>query len=154
YWDARDGSPLLGYPVDDGVPLPVPAGEPGSSAAPDPYADGWGDAFGDAAEGDAASGAERGGRTPPNPSPAPLGTVGGRAWTQLFYASNPNLEDFTVGADVRWRATGTTSAYPKYGLYASYADKGDHVEVFIDRKYGVLATHAVVQGVEQPWQNS
>ena len=81
-------------------------------------------------------------------------SLNGVPWAQLFYASNPNYENYTVSADVRWSATGTTSQYPKYGIYASYADKNNHVEVFIDRKNGVLATPAVVQGAEQAWQNS
>jgi GH43 family beta-xylosidase len=154
YWDPRDGSPLLGYPINDGVQIPLPSGEPGSSANTDPYASGWGDAFGDAAEGDTTDGRQTGDWTVTDPSTASLTSFGGTAWTQLFYAGNPNYENFTVSADVRWTATGTTSSYPKYGIYASYADKDNHVEVFIDRQYNVLATHAVVQGVEQPWQNS
>lgn len=154
YWDPRDGSPLLGYPVDDGVALPLPSGEPGSSPNTNPYASGWGDAFGDAGEGDTTHGRRTGDWTVTDPHTASLASTGGTAWTQLFYAANPNYESFTVSADVRWRATGTTSAYPKYGIYASYADRNNHVEVFIDRQYHVLATHAVVQGVDQPWQNS
>ncbi|GIL30504.1 glycoside hydrolase family 43 protein [Actinocatenispora comari] len=154
YWDPRDGSPLLGYPVNDGVPLPLPSGEPGSSPNTDPYASGWGDAFGDAAEGDTTAGRRTGSWTVTDPHTAALTSFGGTGWTQLFYAANPNYENFTMSADVAWHGTGTTSAYPKYGIYASYADAGNHVEVFLDRQYGVLATHAVVQGVEQPWQNS
>lgn len=154
YWDARDGSPLLGYPVDDGVALPVPSGEPGSVPNTDPYASGWGDAFGDAAEGDTTDGRRTGNWTVRDPRTASVTAPGGTAWSQLFFAANPNYENFTVSADLRWTATGTTSAYPKYGIYASYADRNNHVEVFVDRQYGVLATHAVVQGVEQPWQNS
>ena len=154
YWDPRDGSPLLGYPIDDGVQLPLPSGEPGSSPNTNPYASGWGDAFGDAAEGDTAHGRRSGEWTVTDPHTASLGSFGGTGWTQLFYAANPNYESFTVSADVRWTGTGSTSSYPKYGIYASYADAANHVEVFLDRQYGVLATHAVVQGVEQPWQNS
>jgi GH43 family beta-xylosidase len=154
YWDAHDGSPLLGYPVDDGVQLPVPSGEPGSVPSADPYASGWGDAFGDAAEGDGSDGRRVGTWTVTDPRTAAVTSTDGVGWSQLFYAANPNYENYTIAADVRWTATGTTSQYPKYGIYASYADRNNHVEVFIDRKYGVLATHAVVQGVEQPWQNS
>jgi GH43 family beta-xylosidase len=154
HWDARDGSPLLGYPVNSGVALPVPSGEAGSVAQPSPYASGWGDAFGDAAEGDTSSGRRVGTWSTPDTRTASLTSFGGTAWTQLFYASNPDYENYTVSADTRWRATGSTSAFPKYGIYASYADKDNHVEVFIDRQYNVLATHARVQGVDQPWQNS
>jgi GH43 family beta-xylosidase len=154
YWDPRTGAPLLGYPVGDGVAIPAPSGELGSTGAGNPYVTGWGPAFGDAAEGDATSGAARGTWSVTGLSGANLTSFGGTAWSQLFYATNPDYENYTVSAQVQWAATGTTSAYPKYGLYASYDDRANHVEVFVDRQYDVLATHAVVQGVEQPWQNA
>jgi GH43 family beta-xylosidase len=152
YWDT-DGTPLLGYPVGDGVPLTPPSGELGSTGSPNPFTQGWGSAFGDAAEG-VANGGRLGSWTVTGPTGADLTSFGGTAWTRLFRASNPNYEKYTVTADTRWLATGTTSAYPKYGVYACYDDRNNHVEVFIDRKYMVLATHAVVQGTEQAWQNA
>lgn len=152
-WDT-DGTPLLGYPVADNVPLTAPAGELGSTGSPNPYAQGWGNAFGDVAEGDNSDGLRTGSWTIDSPSSANLTSFGGTAWTQLFRASNPNYESYTVSVDVQWTGTGTTSAYPKYGLYATYDDHNNHVEVFIDRQYNVLATHAVVQGVEAAWQNA
>lgn len=153
-WDARDGSPLLGYPIADGVPVAAPAGEPGAAYTPDPYASGWGDAFGDAAEGDTTDGRTSGTWQIVSPTGADLTSFGGPSWTRLFLASDPNYENYSVTADVAWRATGTTSAYPKYGIYASYDDRNNYVAVFIDRNYGVLATYAVVQGAVQPWQNA
>ncbi len=152
YWDT-DGSPLLGYPVADGVPLQAPSGELGSTGSPNPYNQGWGDAFGDLAEG-VNDGRSVGSWTVTSPAGATLTSFGGVGWTRLFRASNPNYETYRVTVDTTWTGTGTTSGFPKYGIYASYDDRNNHVEVFIDRKNNVLATHAVVQGTEQPWQNA
>ncbi|WP_163509249.1 glycoside hydrolase family 43 protein [Fodinicola acaciae] len=151
-WDT-DGSPLLGYPVGDGVALTPPSGELGSAGSPNPYNQGWGNAFGDLAEG-VDDGEVAGSWTVNSPTGATLTSFGGVPWTRLFRASNPNYETYRVTVDARWTGTGTTSNYPKYGIYASYDDRNNHVEVFIDRKNLVLATHAVVQGAEQPWQNA
>jgi GH43 family beta-xylosidase len=153
YWDT-DGTPVLGYPVGDGVPLAPPSGELGSTGTPNPFQQGWGNAFGDAAEGDTAAGPRTGAWSVVSGTEAQLGSFGGTQWTQLFRAANPNFETYTVGVDLQWTATGTTSQYPKYGIYASYDDRNNYVAVFIDIKYQVLATYAVVQGTAAGWQNA
>lgn len=153
YWDARDGSPLLGYPIADSVPLTAPEGELGSTGSPDPFVQGWGDAFGDLAEG-VDDGHQSGAWSVVGPTAADLRSFGGTSWTRLFAASNPNYETYTVSADLQWVATGSTSAFPKYGIYASYDDRNNYVTAWIDRQYMVLATYAVVQGSVQSWQNA
>jgi hypothetical protein len=85
---------------------------------------------------------------------ARLTSFGGTPWTQLFRAANPNYESYTVAVGARWVTTGTTSKFPKYGIYASYDDRNNFVAVFIDIKNRVLATYAVVQGIAAGWQNS
>lgn len=152
YWDT-DGTPLLGYPIANGVQITAPNGELGSTGSPNPYQQGWGNAFGDLAQG-VNDGLRSGTWSIVSPTAANITAPGGNAWTRLFRASNPNYETYTVSVDVQWVATGTTSAFPKYGMYATYEDRDNHVEVFIDRQFNVLATHAVVQGVEQAWQNA
>ncbi|MBM7788815.1 glycoside hydrolase family 43 protein [Tenggerimyces flavus] len=152
YWDT-DGTPLLGYPIANGVQLTAPNGELGSTGSPNPYDQGWGNAFGDLAQG-VNDGLRSGSWSIASPTAANVTAPGGAAWTRLFRASNPNYETYTVSVDVQWVATGTTSGFPKYGIYATYEDRDNHVEVFIDRQFNVLATHAVVQGVEQAWQNA
>lgn len=42
----------------------------------------------------------------------------------------------------------------RYGFYCVYDDTNNHAEVFIDNNYKVLASHAVVGGVDQGWQNA
>jgi hypothetical protein len=145
---------VLGYPVANGLPLAAPSGELGSAGTPNPYQQGWGDAFGDAAEGNTTRGRRTGAWTVVSPTEAKLTSFGGTPWTQLFRAANPNYETYTVAVGVQWVATGTTSKFPKYGIYASYDDRNNFVAVFIDIKYHVLATYAVVQGVVAGWQNS
>jgi GH43 family beta-xylosidase len=154
YWDAADGSPLMGYPIADGVQITAPAGELGSTGGGDPFPGGWGNAFGDAAEGDTTDGVRAGNWSVRSASSAGLGSFGGYSWTRLFKASNPNFQTYTVSADLQWVATGSTSAFPKYGIYACYDDRNNWVTAWIDRKYMVLATYAVVQGTAQSWQNA
>jgi GH43 family beta-xylosidase len=153
YWDP-DGTPVLGYPVSGGVAQSPPHGELGSTGNPNPYERGWGDAFGDAAGGDTAHGRRTGAWTVTSRTEASVTSFGGTGWTQLFRASNPNYETYTVTVGAQWVATGATSQYPKYGIYASYADRNNFVAVFIDLKYRVLATYAVVQGAPAGWQNA
>lgn len=144
---------MLGYPVADGVALPAPSGELGSTGT-SPFTSGWGSAFGDAAEGNTTAGLRRGSWTTSSSTAASLTSFGGTTWTQLFRAANPNYETYTVSVQAKWSATGTTSKFPKYGIYASYDDRNNYVAVFIDIKYKVLATYAVVQGVSAGWKNA
>lgn len=76
---------------------------------------------------------------------------GGEDWKHIF-RGDPRLERYTVSADVQWVETGVGTQFPKYGIYAAYADQNNYVVAFLDRTYG-LATHAVVGGVSQGWEN-
>jgi len=114
---------------------------------------GWGDAFGDTAEGRSGAGLRTGSWTLHGVSGADETALLGVAWAQIF-RGDPNPGDYFASVDAQWLQTGTTSNYPKYGIYAAYQDANNHVEVFIDRKNWVLATHAVVSGSEASWQNA
>jgi hypothetical protein len=48
---------------------------------------------------------------------------------QNFSAANPNFENYTFTAGLQWVQTGTTSAFPKYGVYAAYSDVRNNVSV-------------------------
>jgi len=150
------GFPVLGYAVNPGVSLTDPAGEhgipAGSSALPD-----WGWAFGDAAEGNPAYGTIVGNWTLSTnlayQATATSSSTG--TWNQAFRFWNPNPQNFTVTAQAQWVSdTGIRADYPKYGIYCSYDDVNNHAELMIDRYYGLLASHAVVGGVDQGWQNA
>ncbi len=82
-----------------------------------------------------------------------VGWATGAGWKSLWRKAAPTTAGYTVESGLRLKAQGST-AYPKYGLYGCYQDAGNHMTVWLDPKYGVLATHAVSGGVEQGWQNT
>lgn len=145
------GFPVLGYPVDPNVALTDPAGENGAPSGHTLVA-AFGDAWGDAAIGAPGPGNVVGNWTWASADAATSSTGG--AWDQLFTQHNPNPQDFEVHVDVQWQATGNSQAFPKYGVYCSYDTTDNHAELFLDVINGVLATHAVVGGVDQGWQNA
>lgn len=150
YW-ASDGTPILGYPENPSVPLNVPSGEQGyvgtGSALPD-----WDAAFGDAAEGNSTAGNIVGSWSPTDRETNTSNSLGA-GWMQTFSAWNPNREDYTVNVDVQWLQTGTTAAYPKYGIYAAYSDVNNYVSVWFDRNTKVVGSFGVVNGTAQAWGN-
>ena len=148
---AADGSPLLGYPVNPGVVVTAPGGEAGvvgtGSALPD-----WGAAFGDAAVGNTAAG-QVSGTWVASGAQTIAGQSLGSGWHQSFLATNPNLEEYTLSADLQWVQSGSTSTVPKYGLYALYSDANNNMSAWIDIGNKVVASYAVVGGAAQSWEN-
>ncbi len=139
-----DGSVNFGVARSVSAAQPRPGGEAGAPASPNVIdAHGWGGSF---------EGAGRSGSWTVTSATAANGTTLGTGWAQLF-RGNANFESVAVSADVLWVATGT-SAYPKFGIYGSYKDGNNHVAAFLDKKYGVFATYAVVGGVAKGWQNT
>lgn len=145
------GYPILGYPVDPGVALTDPAGEHGSPSGRTLVAD-YGNAWGDAATGAPGSGNIVGKWTWAGDNTVTSSTGG--AWDQIFARRNPNPRNFRVRVDVQWKATGSSEPFPKYGIYCSYDDAGNHAEVLLDVVHRVMVTHAVVGGVDRGWQDS
>jgi GH43 family beta-xylosidase len=144
FYISSDGELNLGAARSVTVPQPRPGGENGAPASPSLVdGHGWGGSF----EGAGRTGAW----TVSGPTAATSGL--GAGWAQLF-RGNPNFETVAVSANVQWLATGTSSAYPKFGVYGTYKDAGNYVAAFLDRKYGVFATHAVIGGVDKGWQNT
>lgn len=148
-----DGSPLLGYPIDPGIPIPVPSGEDkqaarASTKAPktDTTANsyGWGDAFGDAAEGVDDHGRRTAGWTITSASAVTQRAPG--MDRQQIFRGNPDLESYAVSVQARQLESSAASQQPKYGLYAAYADAANYVQVYIESHHGILATHGVVEG--------
>lgn len=148
YWDT-DGMPLLGYPVADGVPITAPAGELGSKGTPDPYVQGWGSAFGDAAEGDATDGVQSGHWRILSPSSVRVLASNGPT-SQIFRASNPNYQTYSVSADVSWQGAGSGDS--RYGIYACYSDHLNQVQALIDPRSRQFLTDGIVQGADAGWQ--
>jgi GH43 family beta-xylosidase len=139
------GSLNLGVARSVTIPQPRPAGDGGAPASANLLdAHGWGNSF----EGAARSGSW----TVTSPTAATSNTLGA-GWTQLF-RGNPNYETVAASANARWIATGSTSAFPKFGIYGVYKDSGNYVAAFLDKKNNVFATHAVIGGADKGWQNT
>ena len=145
FFIASDGSLNLGVPRPVMLAQPVPGGEGGAPASPNPVdGHGWGSSF---------EGAARSGAWTISSASAASGTTAGAGWAQLF-RGNPNFESVAVSADLQWVATGTTSAYPKFGIYGVYKNANNFVAAFLDKKHLAFATYAVVNGTAQAWQNT
>ncbi len=137
---APDGTPVLGYPDDPGVPIALEA---------DRYS-AWGPAFGDLAEGN-LKGAVVNGVWPGREPEANESESVGPGWMQTFSQSNPNLENYSLSVDMQWVANGETSQYPKYGVYAAYADARYFVTAWINPNAKAVSTYGVINGNIQPW---
>ncbi|WP_224365724.1 glycoside hydrolase family 43 protein [Hyalangium versicolor] len=139
------GSLNLGVARSVSIAQPKPAGEGGAPASANLLdGNGWGGSF---------EGAGRVGSWTISSPTAATSTTLGAGWASLF-RGNPNFETVAASANVRWIATGTTAAYPKFGIFGAYKDQNNYIAVFLDKKYGVLATHAMIGGVDKGWQNS
>jgi len=139
------GTLNLGPPRSVSIAQPKPAGESGAAASANIVdSHGWGSSF---------EGAGRSGTWTLSSPTAATSTSLGTGWMQLF-RGNPNFETVAASADVRWIATGTSSASPKFGIYGVYKNASNYVVAFLDKKYNVLATHAVIGGVDKGWQNT
>lgn len=150
YWGS-DGTPVLGYPVNPGVALNVPSGERGYIGTGSVLAD-WGDAYGDAAQGNTVDGKQVGSWTSPNRNTTSSTSLGA-GWHQNFSRWNPNYQNYSLIADMRWNQTGTTSTTPKYGVIASYIDANNFYTIWIDIQYNVVATYGEAGGSVYGWQN-
>ncbi len=62
--------------------------------------------------------------------------------------------DYEFSAAISEVQRGTTSIFPKYGLYTCYRDETNFSVAFLDARNRVLATYGVVNGQVRPWQNS
>ncbi len=132
YWNP-DGSPLLGYPIPESVPLAVPSGDNG------PY--GWGAAL----SGAAVAGMWSYG----SPSNATNTSVTPR---QRVFRGDGALFDYVVRAEVRQVRAGAGQAAARYGLYALYRDEKNYVMAVLDPAHGAYATYGVVGGVTRGWR--
>ena len=184
YWSVA-GDLVLGYPVDivtmdkqgTAVPLALPSTDgKGSSLLP-----AWGAAFGDAAEGDNVHGLQAGAWSfpaaampdrstvvfdPASTSAAPpapdAGTISStsldpRRYDQIFFESNPNLENYVVSTDVQLLGLGTDDPAPRYGVYGAYVDHNNFFLAMFDISVcpspGCLTTDAMTDGADRGWKS-
>ena len=152
YFDQTNGYPILGYPINQGVNIPVPSGESGfhcAAVAPGncQLVPSWDAAFGDAAEGNTLNGTILGTWTEGKygrrnvQSNTTLGDL-----NQIFSPWNPNFINYTAVAEMKLNTLGTTFEFPMYGILASYVDINNGVSVWIDEPSGVARSFARVNG--------
>ncbi len=142
-WESN-GAPRLGYPYDPGVRLPEPSLNLKTSSAP------WGPAYGDAAEGNEKAGLEVGqwsNRSATENESLSLGPQ----WMQTFLRANPNIENYTLSAELQLIGTGEASTAPRYGVYAAYSDTRNFASVWIDPDAKTVSTYGVIEGALVPW---
>jgi len=65
---------------------------------------------------------------------------------QSSYYGTADHTDLTVSATMQGVASGHTSTYPKYGIYACYHDVNNYVQAWIDPGSRVFATNMVENG--------
>jgi hypothetical protein len=133
--------PVFGTPVQTGISAVVPSGEGTTCTTCNTYHN-WGSAGSVPVKGTWLIGSDT------SVTSDSLGSV----WNQIF-RSGTGTANYTVTANARWTANGS-SAFPKYGIYAAYKDSQNYVAVFLDKQYSVMATHAMINGVDQGWQNT
>ncbi len=78
----------------------------------------------------------------------------GSGWNSTFGSAGLFASDYTVSAAARRVAVGTTSAHPKYGIYACYRDDSNYVQAWIDPSNSQFATHVLVGGSDLGWTTS
>jgi GH43 family beta-xylosidase len=162
YWSSTGGL-VLGYPFDiitrdktgKAVPLPLPSVDgKGTSALA-----AWGAAFGDAVEGDTEAGLKVGDWDSPQGTSTTVRSTSldPKRLDQIFYGSNPNLENYVLSADVQMVESGQDDAAAKYGLYGAYVDHRNFYMVMFDvhscAAPGCLTTYAVVNGSDKGWKS-
>jgi len=79
-------------------------------------------------------------------------STGGMAWSRQV-GTTPTADDYIAEFNVRLVGNGTTSAYPKYGVFSSY-DADNMFIAWVDAPNNLIATWAKVGGVDQSWINS
>lgn len=79
-------------------------------------------------------------------------SFGGANWQRTFRQDQLRSR-YAVQLQAQWVASGTGSAYPKYGIYAVYKDSSNYAVAFLDKNCQCVATSGIVAGQPQPWIN-
>jgi GH43 family beta-xylosidase len=131
----KDGTPILGYPFNPGVPQSLPSGDVG-----------WRTGWGDSRKGAPASGVWIGN----NPTHVEKREGPGGELDRIF-RGDVDMFSYTVSARMEALAASLVSlSTAEMGLYAFYYDEANFVMAFIDPILRLFVTQATVSGVEQP----
>ncbi len=80
-----------------------------------------------------------------------MGTGLGSGWNAIYGVDGIQSSNYTMSASVRRVKAGTTSAHPKYGVFACYRDDSNYVQAWLDPSNNEFVTHALVGGVDLGW---
>jgi glucosylceramidase len=117
-------------------------------------AHGWGDSVRGADAGNIYDGGLRRGTWTTTSATSAAATSLGAGWSSLFRGSDTRLYDYQVSVTARRTAAGTTSAHPKYGMYACYVDEDSSVQAWIDPVAGQFVSHVRIGGTDYGWNGT
>ena len=80
-----------------------------------------------------------------------MSTSLGTGWSSLYRGAGIRTADYSLSATVRRVAAGTTSPFPKYGVYGCYYNDANYVQAWIDPLAGEFVSHVLVGGTDQGW---
>lgn len=78
----------------------------------------------------------------------------GPGWSSLYRGAGMADGAYHLTATAERLAVGTTSAYPKYGVYACYRDDSNYVQAWIDPVSGEFVSHVLVGGTDLGWSGT
>ncbi|MDM4761667.1 glycoside hydrolase family 30 beta sandwich domain-containing protein [Galbitalea sp. SE-J8] len=107
---------------------------------------GWGDSVYSAdASTPYAGGLQRGPWT--KVSAAAASSTGlGSGWNSLFTGADTRLLDYSLSVTAKRTAVGTTSAAPKYGVYACYGNSDNYIQAWLDPANSQFVTNVRLGG--------
>jgi hypothetical protein len=114
---------------------------------------GWGNSTLGTDTGNAFAGGTQTGTWTLNGATSADQTSRGSGWPSTYFGYADH-HDLTVSADLTGVTAGTTSAFPKYGIYACYLDENNYVQAWIDPTSHNYVTHAFAKGTDLGWVNT
>ena len=114
----------------------------------------WGNSQGGSDAGNIYGGGLQAGSWTENDPMSLESTSLGAGWNSVYGKAGLASSNYTVSASARLVASGTTSAHPKYGIYACYVNENNYVQEWIDPTNNQFVSHVVLSGVDQGWTTS
>jgi glucosylceramidase len=145
----REGSQSFSYSIPQGamVTFTWTGGMSGS-------AHGWGDSVRGADGTNIYDGGLRRGTWTTTSSTEVAATSLGAGWSSIYTGADTRLYDYAASVQVRRTASGGTSPYPKYGMYACYVDEDTSVQAWIDPGNNEFVSHVRINGVDYGWNGA
>ncbi len=114
----------------------------------------WGDSLNGSNAGNIYGGGLTRGNWVVNSANSVQATSLGSGWNSLYRGAGLRTADYTLSASVRRVAAGTTSAFPKYGVYGCYVNDQNYVQAWIDPVSNQFVSHVLVGGTDLGWSGT